>query len=304
MFQHIADGLCADKDGKMLQRYFHDVFDQSECESQCAKDPLCGAYSFGYHFCSIFGGARVSHPEVNQWNRFWKLGNLWGDTSSNAKEALGVVAPLPGQQKLVCFKKVEYVPPKVEEVRLGHEIAFGILLAMIICTPCVYLLFWKLRQHDDDEVFIWTCSACQHVYNIETDHVELGLKEFDDLPDTWKCPSCGAAKSKYKQTDGDGNSVVSEGENYQDKSALENLQEMQAITGSEDLPVVSPREGGESNVAMSPAQAIDDDQVSGSGQEEDADRDAAVDEDDSNKKETSPVPTDDGIRDPRGEVGG
>jgi len=329
MFKELADGLCADKQGNMLQRYFSDVFDQSECESQCAKDPLCVAYSFGYHFCSIYGGARDSHPQVRQWNHFWKLGNLWGDTSSNANEAETVVKHLPSQQKLVCMKKVEYVPPAVIEVRLGHEIAFAILLTMLVCTPGVYILFWKCRQHTDDDVYIWTCTACQHVpncpnkstgrpgtpgsgfepctcqhvYNSETDHVELGVKEFEDLPDTWKCPRCGAPKSKFKQTDGDGHSVASEGENYQDEGAMENLKEMQAITGGDDVPIISPREGGESNVAMAPAPAIDDDQASDYGPSPSEDgMDAAVPEEDNDDKEPSAVPTDDGSRDPRGEV--
>lgn len=39
------------------------------------------------------------------------------------------------------------------------------------------------------------CTVCGHVYDAEKDG---GGKAFEDLPDTWTCPVCGAAKSAYK----------------------------------------------------------------------------------------------------------
>lgn len=44
---------------------------------------------------------------------------------------------------------------------------------------------------------VWTCTVCQHVYDPAKDG---GGKAFEDLPDTWKCPVCGAPKSAYKKT--------------------------------------------------------------------------------------------------------
>jgi len=40
------------------------------------------------------------------------------------------------------------------------------------------------------------CSVCNHVYNSERDGEG---KTFEELPDSWKCPVCGAPKSAYHQ---------------------------------------------------------------------------------------------------------
>lgn len=39
------------------------------------------------------------------------------------------------------------------------------------------------------------CGVCGHVYDADKDG---GGKAFEDLPDTWTCPVCGAPKSAYK----------------------------------------------------------------------------------------------------------
>jgi len=41
------------------------------------------------------------------------------------------------------------------------------------------------------------CSVCTHVYNADRDG---GGKTFEDLPDDWVCPRCGAKKGAYSQT--------------------------------------------------------------------------------------------------------
>lgn len=43
----------------------------------------------------------------------------------------------------------------------------------------------------------WVCSVCAHVYDPEKDGNGVA---FEDLPDTWKCPICGAPKSAYHNT--------------------------------------------------------------------------------------------------------
>lgn len=42
----------------------------------------------------------------------------------------------------------------------------------------------------------WICSVCKHVYDPAKDGKGL---PFEKLPDTWKCPDCGANKSSYRQ---------------------------------------------------------------------------------------------------------
>lgn len=39
------------------------------------------------------------------------------------------------------------------------------------------------------------CKVCAHYYDAEADGEDL---EFDDLPESWICPVCGAPKSAYE----------------------------------------------------------------------------------------------------------
>jgi rubredoxin len=47
----------------------------------------------------------------------------------------------------------------------------------------------------------WVCTRCDYLYDPEqgdTDHeVEPGTP-FDEIPDEWVCPECGAKKNKFK----------------------------------------------------------------------------------------------------------
>jgi rubredoxin len=45
------------------------------------------------------------------------------------------------------------------------------------------------------------CERCAHIYDPVRDG---GGKAFEDLPDTWACPVCGALKSAYFQVEGTG----------------------------------------------------------------------------------------------------
>lgn len=46
----------------------------------------------------------------------------------------------------------------------------------------------------------FVCSVCGYVYNPQCGDPEHGVKPqtpFNQLPDQWKCPKCGAPKSKF-----------------------------------------------------------------------------------------------------------
>ena len=45
----------------------------------------------------------------------------------------------------------------------------------------------------------WSCSQCQHKYTPATDDPTGKNTPFEQLPDSWRCPICGAAKSAYKK---------------------------------------------------------------------------------------------------------
>jgi len=47
----------------------------------------------------------------------------------------------------------------------------------------------------------YVCSVCGYVYDPEIGDPDNGVKpgtKFDDLPDTWVCPMCGASKSEFE----------------------------------------------------------------------------------------------------------
>jgi len=88
---------------------------------------------------------------VGWWGHIWREGNLWGDRGAIAGEEISVVPRQPNEQVVECFQKVEvYVEPEIV-APLGHEIAFGILISMLVCTPGFWLFLWKLRQHPEEE---------------------------------------------------------------------------------------------------------------------------------------------------------
>jgi len=197
-FQLVGTGFCADEEGNMLGRYFADTFDQMECEAQCAKDPACVAYSFGFHFCSIYGGHRDKHPSLSFWKNKWTLGDLWGDTSVRSNEVAGVVPPTPGQQEVVCMKKVDYRPPAVEVAPIGHEVAFGILVALLVFTPGIWVILYKCRQPAVDEIFEGgkedKLAALQNLHAFEASPAKLMLTQSIGEPLS-KSPRHGSASA-------------------------------------------------------------------------------------------------------------
>jgi len=42
----------------------------------------------------------------------------------------------------------------------------------------------------------WVCQVCGYVYDEEKEG-----KKFEDLPEKWQCPVCGAPKSMFEPED-------------------------------------------------------------------------------------------------------
>lgn len=48
----------------------------------------------------------------------------------------------------------------------------------------------------------WECQACGYVYDPETGDPTQNIKPgtpFEDLPESWVCPVCGAPKNMFKK---------------------------------------------------------------------------------------------------------
>ena len=42
----------------------------------------------------------------------------------------------------------------------------------------------------------YICTICGYVYNDQVEEVK-----FEDLPDTWVCPTCGVGKDMFKKVE-------------------------------------------------------------------------------------------------------
>ena len=48
----------------------------------------------------------------------------------------------------------------------------------------------------------YTCSVCGYIYNPEVGDTSHGVPPgtaFDNLPEGWTCPVCGATKDKFEE---------------------------------------------------------------------------------------------------------
>jgi len=51
---------------------------------------------------------------------------------------------------------------------------------------------------------IYVCELCGYEYNPKTGDTENGIEpgtDFEDLPDDWTCPLCGASKEDFQIED-------------------------------------------------------------------------------------------------------
>lgn len=60
------------------------------------------------------------------------------------------------------------------------------------------------RQSQENEMSKYKCSVCGYIYNPEEGDPDSGISPgtpFENLPDDWKCPVCGAEKSAFEKID-------------------------------------------------------------------------------------------------------
>jgi rubredoxin len=58
-----------------------------------------------------------------------------------------------------------------------------------------------LAQSEEDEMKKFVCSVCGYVYNPADGDPDSGVKPgtaFEDLPEDWVCPVCGAGKDSFE----------------------------------------------------------------------------------------------------------
>lgn len=50
----------------------------------------------------------------------------------------------------------------------------------------------------------WQCTICNYIYDPAKGDLENGVKPgtpWEELPDDWVCPDCGAPKSEFEKLD-------------------------------------------------------------------------------------------------------
>lgn len=50
----------------------------------------------------------------------------------------------------------------------------------------------------------WRCTICEHIYDPAVGDPENGIAPgtpFEQVPDTWICPECGATKADFEPMD-------------------------------------------------------------------------------------------------------
>ena len=59
-------------------------------------------------------------------------------------------------------------------------------------------------MNDRDRMSKYKCTVCGYVYDPQKGDLDSGVKPgtpFEELPDDWLCPQCGADKSAFRKED-------------------------------------------------------------------------------------------------------
>jgi len=65
----------------------------------------------------------------------------------------------------------------------------------------------SLKTAVKENTMIWVCNACGYIYDPSEGDPEQSIPvgvPFEDLPDKWVCPVCGAPKSEFSPEDTEG----------------------------------------------------------------------------------------------------
>lgn len=57
------------------------------------------------------------------------------------------------------------------------------------------------KKHKAKKIKDHECSVCGYIFDVKVENPEFGIEppyKFEDLPDDWVCPICGASKVEFK----------------------------------------------------------------------------------------------------------
>ncbi|WP_373592183.1 rubredoxin [Fusobacterium varium] len=109
-------------------------------------------------------------------------------------------------KKYICEVCGYVYDPAVGDVDHGIKAgtSFNDLPEDWTCPPCGAdkHAFAELKEHDTNEVEKFMCEVCGYVYDPAVGDVDHGIKagtSFNDLPEDWTCPPCGADKHAFRK---------------------------------------------------------------------------------------------------------
>ena len=68
----------------------------------------------------------------------------------------------------------------------------------------VFLSAFNKGDREEPTVDKWECVVCGYVYDPEKGDPDGGIAPgtaFEDIPDNWICPVCGASKDQFEKAD-------------------------------------------------------------------------------------------------------
>ena len=69
-------------------------------------------------------------------------------------------------------------------------------------APTYYKIIDKEKKKEKEKMDKYVCKICGYVYDPEAGDPDNGIKpgtKFEELPDNWVCPLCGASKSDFEK---------------------------------------------------------------------------------------------------------
>jgi len=69
-------------------------------------------------------------------------------------------------------------------------------------APTYYKMIDKEKEKEKEKMDKYVCKICGYVYDPEAGDPDNGIKpgtKFEELPDDWVCPLCGASKSDFEK---------------------------------------------------------------------------------------------------------
>jgi rubredoxin len=69
-----------------------------------------------------------------------------------------------------------------------------------VSVSTYYVLEYAIEE--DDAMDKYECTVCGYVYDPEEGDPDNGIEpgtSFDDLPEDWVCPICGASKDQFEK---------------------------------------------------------------------------------------------------------